>query len=198
MWSADELIVAAATVPGAGGRAIVRIAGHGLDAVLRRMFEASAAGFPAPGERPRAVSVTSIRSAAGSSEPSVRRTRGAGGDASPIPPASAAAAFRFGIACSAEPVAAGPAGSAASAGGPAWSATRLPACAPAGSGGRGNSHVWSTWLARMIASEMTKNWMVRRSTEACLLRKGGMWETTDAQRPWLRRSPRKLSRSAMP
>jgi tRNA modification GTPase len=57
MWSADELIVAAATVPGAGGRAIVRIAGHGLDAVLRRMFEASAAGFPAPGERPRAVSV---------------------------------------------------------------------------------------------------------------------------------------------
>ena len=57
MWSADELIVAAATVPGAGGRAIVRIAGHGLDAVLRRMFETSAAGFPAPGERPRAVSV---------------------------------------------------------------------------------------------------------------------------------------------
>jgi tRNA modification GTPase len=57
MWSADELIVAAATVPGAGGRAIVRIAGHGLDAVLRQMFEASAAGFPAPGERPRAVSV---------------------------------------------------------------------------------------------------------------------------------------------
>jgi len=57
MWSVDELIVAAATVPGAGGRAIVRIAGHGLDAVLRRMFETSAAGFPAPGERPRAVSV---------------------------------------------------------------------------------------------------------------------------------------------
>ena len=57
MWSADELIVAAATVPGAGGRAIVRIAGHGLDAVLRRMFEASAVGFPVPGERPRAVSV---------------------------------------------------------------------------------------------------------------------------------------------
>jgi len=38
MWSAHELIVAPATVAGDGARAVVRLAGDGLEAVLERLF----------------------------------------------------------------------------------------------------------------------------------------------------------------
>jgi tRNA modification GTPase len=55
MWSADELIVAPATVAGCGGRAVVRLAGDGLDGLLSRLFRPAAAGFARPGERPRVV-----------------------------------------------------------------------------------------------------------------------------------------------
>jgi tRNA modification GTPase len=55
MWSADELIVAPATVAGCGGRAVVRLAGDGLDALLSRLFRPVAAGFARPGERARVV-----------------------------------------------------------------------------------------------------------------------------------------------
>lgn len=41
MWCADDLIVAPATVPGEGVRAIVRLSGDGLDGLLVEMF-----GFP--------------------------------------------------------------------------------------------------------------------------------------------------------
>ncbi len=56
MWSSTELIVAPATVPGPGARAIVRLAGDGLDALLARMFTAEGSGFARPGESPRVVS----------------------------------------------------------------------------------------------------------------------------------------------
>jgi tRNA modification GTPase len=55
MWSAHELIVAPATVAGCGDRAVVRLAGDGLDALLPRLFRPVAAGFARPGERPRVV-----------------------------------------------------------------------------------------------------------------------------------------------
>ena len=38
MWSAHDLIVAPATVPGSGARGIVRIAGDGLDRLLAALF----------------------------------------------------------------------------------------------------------------------------------------------------------------
>ncbi|MFM7245655.1 MAG: GTPase [Planctomycetaceae bacterium] len=56
MWSIDELIVAPATVPGGGARAIVRLAGHGLDGLLPRLF--TAVSWPRPGDAPRAVAAT--------------------------------------------------------------------------------------------------------------------------------------------
>lgn len=56
MWSADDLIVAPATVTGTGARAIVRIAGDGLDRLLAAAFTPDAGGFAAAGTRPRVVS----------------------------------------------------------------------------------------------------------------------------------------------
>ncbi|GDX94504.1 tRNA modification GTPase MnmE [Planctomycetia bacterium] len=56
MWSAHDLIVAPATVPGGGARAIVRIAGDGLDRLLATLFTPERSGFAASGTRPRVVS----------------------------------------------------------------------------------------------------------------------------------------------
>jgi tRNA modification GTPase len=56
MWSSTELIVAPATVPGPGARAIVRLAGDGLHGLLARMVVAEGSGFARPGESPRVVS----------------------------------------------------------------------------------------------------------------------------------------------
>ena len=53
MWSADELIVAPATVPGRGARAIVRLAGDRLADLLPRLVDAD--GWPRSGEQPRVV-----------------------------------------------------------------------------------------------------------------------------------------------
>ena len=55
MWSTTELIVAPATLPGPGSRAIVRLAGDGLDGLLARMVTAEGSGFAQPGESPRVV-----------------------------------------------------------------------------------------------------------------------------------------------
>lgn len=55
MWSADELIIAPATVAGLAARAIVRMAGDDLEPLLRRMVVPGAAGFPRAGEPPRLV-----------------------------------------------------------------------------------------------------------------------------------------------
>jgi len=55
MFSSHELVVAPATVPGPGGRAIVRIAGDGLEGLLARLFDASAPGFAAAAAPPRVV-----------------------------------------------------------------------------------------------------------------------------------------------
>jgi tRNA modification GTPase len=55
MFSAHELIVAPATVPGPGTRAIVRLAGDGLDTLLAQLFTAVAPGFAATGEPGRVV-----------------------------------------------------------------------------------------------------------------------------------------------
>ncbi|MGB8852550.1 MAG: tRNA uridine-5-carboxymethylaminomethyl(34) synthesis GTPase MnmE, partial [Pirellulales bacterium] len=55
MWSSTELIVAPATVPGPGARAIVRLAGDGLDGLLTRLVTAQGSGFARPGESPRVV-----------------------------------------------------------------------------------------------------------------------------------------------
>ena len=57
MWSAHELIVAPATVPGPGARAVVRLAGDGLDTLLATLFVAGEAGFPRHGQPPRLVPV---------------------------------------------------------------------------------------------------------------------------------------------
>jgi tRNA modification GTPase len=56
MWSANELIVAPATVPGAGARAVVRLAGDGLGELLQSLLTAIA--WPRHGERPRVVRAT--------------------------------------------------------------------------------------------------------------------------------------------
>ena len=53
MWSADELIVAPATAPGAGARAIVRLAGEALAGLLPKLVDAEA--WPQPGVRPTVV-----------------------------------------------------------------------------------------------------------------------------------------------
>jgi tRNA modification GTPase len=55
MFSAHELIVAPATASGPGARAIVRLAGDGLDGLLPRLFAAAAPGFAAPGQAARLV-----------------------------------------------------------------------------------------------------------------------------------------------
>jgi len=55
MFSAHELIVAPATAAGPGARAIVRLAGDGLDGLLARLFAAAPPGFAAPGAAPRVV-----------------------------------------------------------------------------------------------------------------------------------------------
>ena len=61
MFSAHELIVAPATAPGLGARAIVRLAGDGLDTLLARLFtvadrgRAAPAGFTGPDGPPRVV-----------------------------------------------------------------------------------------------------------------------------------------------
>ena len=59
MWSVDELIVAPATVPGGGGRAIVRLAGDALEGLLPRLFTADR--WPRHGDAPRAVAATLAR-----------------------------------------------------------------------------------------------------------------------------------------
>ena len=59
MWHPDDLIVAPATVPGSGARAIVRLAGDALDGLLPRLF--AAAAWPRPGMAPRAVAATLAR-----------------------------------------------------------------------------------------------------------------------------------------
>jgi tRNA modification GTPase len=56
MWSANELIVAPATVPGDGARAVVRLAGDGLGELLQSLLTAIA--WPRHGERPRVVRAT--------------------------------------------------------------------------------------------------------------------------------------------
>lgn len=63
MWSLDELIVAPATVPGSGARAIVRLAGDALDGLLPRLFTAT--GWPRRGDPPRAVAATLAREGLG-------------------------------------------------------------------------------------------------------------------------------------
>ena len=60
MFSAHELIVAPATVPGPGARAVVRLAGDGLDLLLTRLFAAArepqpGSGWGTPGGPPRVV-----------------------------------------------------------------------------------------------------------------------------------------------
>ena len=56
MWSAEELIVAPATVPGHGARAIVRLAGDALAPLLHTLC--TAADWPRPGDPPRVVRAT--------------------------------------------------------------------------------------------------------------------------------------------
>ncbi len=55
MFSTTDLIVAAATRPGAGARAIVRLAGDGLDRVIAGLIDPNPPGFPNRGEPPRVV-----------------------------------------------------------------------------------------------------------------------------------------------
>ena len=55
MFSAHALIVAPATTAGAGARAIVRLAGDGLDGLLAHLFTATAPGFAPAGGSPRVV-----------------------------------------------------------------------------------------------------------------------------------------------
>jgi tRNA modification GTPase len=63
MWSAQELIVAPATVPGIGARAIVRLAGDGLESLLCALC--TAADWPRHGEAPRVVKATLAASGLG-------------------------------------------------------------------------------------------------------------------------------------
>lgn len=65
MFSAHELIVAPATPPGPGARAIVRVAGDGLDGLLSRLLTAIAPGFAAAGESPRVVRARLARGSLG-------------------------------------------------------------------------------------------------------------------------------------
>ena len=55
MWSTEELIVAPATVPGHGARAIVRLAGEGLADLLQTLCTAD---WPRHGDPPRVVRAT--------------------------------------------------------------------------------------------------------------------------------------------
>jgi tRNA modification GTPase len=63
MWSIDELIVAPATVPGSGARAIVRLAGDALGELLPQLF--TAADWPRRGGPARAVEATLARDGLG-------------------------------------------------------------------------------------------------------------------------------------
>ena len=56
MWSSEELIVAPATVPGCGARAVVRFAGDGLADLLPAIC--TAADWPRHGDAPRVVRAT--------------------------------------------------------------------------------------------------------------------------------------------
>jgi len=58
MWSATELIVAPATAPGVGARAIVRLAGAGLATLLRALFAAEPSAWPEAGGRAGVVRAT--------------------------------------------------------------------------------------------------------------------------------------------
>jgi tRNA modification GTPase len=53
MWSADELVAASATAHGRGGRAIVRIAGSGLEALIERLVDREEEAATVGGGRPR-------------------------------------------------------------------------------------------------------------------------------------------------
>jgi len=55
MFSATDLVVAPATVAGPAARGIVRLAGDGLDRLLRLLFVAEPPGFAAGGTGPRVV-----------------------------------------------------------------------------------------------------------------------------------------------
>jgi len=55
MLSTADPIVAPATPLGAGGRAIVRIAGDGLPEILAALLDPAAPGLPQPGDQPRLV-----------------------------------------------------------------------------------------------------------------------------------------------
>lgn len=72
MFSAHEVIVALATVPGPGARAIVRLAGDGLDELLPRLFTAAdhepttGAGWATAGGPPRVVAARLARDGLGS------------------------------------------------------------------------------------------------------------------------------------
>ena len=63
MWSIDELIVAPATAPGSGARAIVRLAGIALGELLPQLF--TAVGWPRRGDPPRVVAATLARAGLG-------------------------------------------------------------------------------------------------------------------------------------
>ena len=58
MWSSSELIVAPATVTGAGGRGVVRLSGDGLEPLLEKLFQPTAGGFATAGAPPRLVGAT--------------------------------------------------------------------------------------------------------------------------------------------
>jgi tRNA modification GTPase len=58
MWSVEELLVAPATVRGPAARAVVRLSGAGLEAVLAALFSPTAGGFASPGEGPRLLRAT--------------------------------------------------------------------------------------------------------------------------------------------
>ncbi len=55
MWSAHDLIVAPATMPGEAARAVVRLTGDGLEGLLPRLFTPEGRGFARLGEPPRVV-----------------------------------------------------------------------------------------------------------------------------------------------
>jgi tRNA modification GTPase len=47
VWAVNDIIAAVSTPPGDGARAIVRLAGEGVEALLQRLIEADEPGFPA-------------------------------------------------------------------------------------------------------------------------------------------------------
>ncbi len=65
MWSTEELIVAAATAPGGGGRGVVRLSGAGLEQLLARLFAPTGEGFAAGGGPPRLVAARLVAAGIG-------------------------------------------------------------------------------------------------------------------------------------